>query len=401
MGSSIEECWSDGSFSKKDDSVGVLNGAAETRWGERSFKSLTSFMSLVAVMGATLLFLPALAADDRPWPALPAENGSVEIPAQEWSFQEGPRTFVAYVYYPAKALANVNEHTGLFLSLHNWGGTNAVGTADPQMLADRYNVVAICLDYLQSGKYDIETIPPQPYDYGYLQALDALRALYWVYDGLQDMGRAFHERRIYSTGGSGGGNVTQMANKLAPRTFAAIVDMCGMAKLNDDIAYGLEGNSYLNARYSQDPASPQYLSPDAQALRDLSNPIHLKQMVDYGQETKIFVVHGTTDDVCPVADKQDVVRNMAAAGMPVTALFLTKEHLDGTVFKATGHSLGDRTRIVQHMADPQLLPDSPDAAVRQGKSDFERKDVICYTTPNGCWEIDYSAGYPVGRMVEK
>jgi len=342
---------------------------------------------------------PVLASEDRPWPALPAENGSVELPAQEWAFQEGPRSFKAYIYYPGKALANVDANTGIFLSLHNWGGTHAQGTADPQTLVDRYNVVVLCVDYLQSGKYDNETMPP--YDYGYLQALDALRALYWAYNGFQTGEITFNPGRIYSTGGSGGGNVTQMANKLAPRTFAAIIDMCGMAKLNDDIAYGLEGNSYLNAGYSQDPASPEYLTPDAKALRDLSNPIHLKQMADYGQETKIFVVHGTTDDVCPVADKQDVVRNMAAAGMPVTALFLTEEHVDGTVFKGTWHSLGDRTRIVQHMADPQLLPDSPDAAVRQGKSDFERKDVICYTTPNGCWEIDYTAGYPVGRMVEK
>lgn len=399
MGSSNEECCSNGSIYKKDESVGVLNDAAETRWGERSFKSFTSFMSFVAVIGATLLSLPVRAADDRPWPALPAENGSVELPAQEWAFQEGPRSFKTYIYYPGKSLKKIDANTGIFLSLHNWGGTHAMGAADPQTLVDRYNVVVLCVDYLQSGKYDNDTMPP--YDYGYLQALDALRALYWAYNGLQESGIAFNAGRIYSTGGSGGGNVTQMANKLAPRTFAAIIDMCGMAKLNDDIAYGLEGNSYLNAGYNKDPDSPEYLSPDAQALRDLSNATHLKQMVDYGQETKIFVVHGTSDDVCPITDKQDVVRNMAAAGMPVTALLLTDAHLDGTVFKGTGHSLGNRTRIVQHMADPQLLPDSPDAAVRQGKSDFERKDVICYTTPNGCWEIDYSAGYPVGRMVEK
>ena len=75
-----------------------------------------------------------------------------------------------------------------------------------------------------------------------------------------------------------------MANKLAPRTFAAIVDMCGMAKLSDDIAFGIEGGSSLNAGYSQDPESPEYLTPDAQALRDLGNPTHLKQMVDWGQK---------------------------------------------------------------------------------------------------------------------
>jgi len=355
-------------------------------------------MSFTAAIAAALLSPPALAADDaRPWPALPGENASAELPAQAWEFQEGPRTITAYVYYPGGALANVNENTGLFLSLHNWGGTNAVGTADPRFLAERYNVVAICVDYLQSGKSDQPSMPP--YDFGYLQGLDALRSLYWVYNGLRAADLPFHPGRIYATGGSGGGNVTLMANKLAPRTFAAIIDMCGMAKLSDDIAFGLEGGSRLNAGYSQDPESPEYLSPDAQALRDNGNPAHLKQMVDYGQETKIFVVHGTADDVCPFAEKAEVVRNMAAAGMPVTALFLEDRHLDGDVFKSAGHSLGDRTKIVAHMADPQLLPDNPDAAIRRGVPDFERKDVIAYTTSNGRWEIDYSAGYPVGRFA--
>lgn len=347
-------------------------------------------------MLALLAALPVFA-DDRPWPPLPAENDAAELPAQAWKFQEGPRTITAYVYYPGGALANVDSNTGLFLSLHNWGGTNARGTADPRFLADRYNVVAICVDYLQSGKYDAAADPP--YDFGYLQGLDALRALYWVYNGLQQAEIPFNGGRIYSTGGSGGGNVTQMVNKLAPRTFAAIIDMCGMAKLSDDIAFGLEGGSRLNADYSQDPDHPEYLSPDAQALRDLGNPTHLKQMVDWGQETKIFVVHGTTDDICPFADKKQVVENMVAAGMPVTALFLEDRHLDGEVFKSTGHSLGNRTKIVRHMADPQLLADSPDAAVRQGATDFERGDTICYTTPNGCWEISFEAGWPVGRFV--
>ncbi|MBX3180825.1 MAG: DUF2920 family protein [Candidatus Hydrogenedentes bacterium] len=353
-------------------------------------------MRYIALAVSMFVSLTA-AADDRAWPSLPETNATAALPAQDWAFQEGPRAITAYVYYPGGSLANVNEQTGLFLSLHNWGGTGARGTADPEFLANRYNVVAICVDYLQSGKYDNPTMPP--YDFGYLQALDAIRALYWVFDGLKQGGHAFHAGRVYATGGSGGGNVSQMANKLAPRTFAAIVDMCGMAKLSDDIAFGIEGGSSLNAGYSQDPESPEYLTPDAQALRDLGNPVHLKQMVDWGQETMIFVVHGTADDVCPFEDKRAVVRNMVAAGMPVTALFLEDAHLDGEVFKSTGHSLGDRTRIVAHMADAQLRPDSPDAAVRQGATDFERRETLCYTTPNGCWEISYAAGYPVGRFV--
>lgn len=353
--------------------------------------------SMIPIVLVVLSVTWGVVADERPWPALPTENGSAEIPAQEWAFQEGPRTITAYVYYPGMTQANVNGNTGLFLALHYWGGTHADGVPDPQTLADRYDVVAICVDYLQSGPYEGTTMPP--YDYGYLQALDALRSLYWMYNGLEQGSIPFHRGRIYSTGYSGGGNVTQMANKLAPRTFAAIIDFCGMARLSDDIAFNLEGGSRLNAGYSQDPESPAYLTADAQVLRDLGDPTHLKQMKDYGQETQIFVVHGATDEVCPVEDKRVVVANMKAAGLPVVARYPEEKDLDGVIFTGTGHGMGDPTKMLEVVADGQLLADSPQAAVRQGKADFERKESICYTTPNGCWEISYAAGYPVGRFV--
>jgi hypothetical protein len=36
----------------------------------------------------------------------------------------------------------------LMLTLHNWGGSDCAGTADPRALADRLNVVALCVNYL-------------------------------------------------------------------------------------------------------------------------------------------------------------------------------------------------------------------------------------------------------------
>jgi hypothetical protein len=346
-----------------------------------------------------LLFFFSLSAfaEDRPWPTLPLENASAELPAQEWPYKSGPRTITAYVYYPGGALANVNAETGLFLSLHNWGGTNAIGAPDPLVLAERYDVVAICVDYLQSGKYDVATQPP--YDFGYLQALDALRALYWVRQGLKEGGHAFYDGRTYAAGGSGGGNVSLMANKLAPRTFAAIVDCSGMAKLSYDIAFGRPGGSYLDAGYSRNRRSPEFLSRDARDLRDIGLPSHLAQMVALGNEARIFVAHGGRDKMCPTADKRRLVRKMARAGLKVDARFIGEKDLDGEVFTDTGHSVGDRTKILQHVADAALLPGSPDAAVRKGASDFERREVIRYETKNGRWEIYFAAGYPVGRFV--
>jgi len=347
-----------------------------------------------AIVAATLRVFSARALGEK-WPALPPSDGTAMLPAQEWPLRPGPRHIKAYLYYPAGSIDNVRPTTGLMLSLHNWGGTAAVGTADPKFLADRYDVVAICVDYLQSGKYE----PTVPYDFGYLQALDALRALWWVFDGLEKRGKPFARDRLFATGGSGGGNVALMANKLAPRTFACVVDCSGMAKLSDDIAYGLDGESTLNAGWSRDRNSPHYLSPEAQELRFIGHPGHLRTMKTLGTLCKVIVSHGSKDNTCPITDAREMVANMKAAGIDVEGHFITEADLDGKVFKDPGHAVGDRTLIVDRFAGKYLAAGGPTAVARKTTSDFERRDEnVRYATPNGVWVISYVQGFPVGRF---
>src|SRR5262245_50369422 len=196
-----------------------------------------------------VLCLAASVAVEPAWPEFPERDGTVWLPAQEWPLRPGQREIKVLVHYPRGNLKNIGPRTGIMLSLHNWRGTDCVGTANPVELANRLNVVAMCVNYLQSGPQE-PTDKPEPYDHGYLQALDALRAMYWVYHGLEQAGTPFAKGRLFVTGGSGGGNVTLMAQKLAPRTFACAVDLWGMAKLNDDIAFNLPGGSILDAQYS-------------------------------------------------------------------------------------------------------------------------------------------------------
>ena len=333
-------------------------------------------------------------------PALPDAMGSVSIPAQEWPLKPGPREIVVTIRYPhaGAKIEGVLPTTGLMLSLHNWGGTGSGGSADPGVLAEKFNVIAIGVDYLQSGK-QASIDDPEPYDFGWLQALDALRALHFVFEGLKARGIAFDSTRIFTTGGSGGGNVSLMANKLAPRTFTAVIDMCGMKKLSDDIAFNLPGGSSLNARWSRDPASPFHLTRDAQELRFTGNPAHLATMKRLGCAAKIFTVHGSEDTSCPFADAQEYAANMAASGLDFTFVPVTKEMLDGKIFTSTGHALGNRTLIVGEVAGKSLDPKSPDALHRAGATDFERKEDIRYRTANGTWIISYANGFPVGRFA--
>jgi len=343
--------------------------------------------------------LTARSADaaDVAWPALPEKDAVVEIPAQEWPLRPGARTVRVKVHYPNGTLAGVGPNTGLMLTLHNWGGTDCVGTADPRELATKLDVVALCVNYLQSGKAD-SIDGPEPYDFGYLQALDALRALYFLHDGLAKRDKPFASGRTYCTGGSGGGNVTLMANKLAPHTFACVVDLCGMKKLTDDIAFNLPGGSDLDARYRRDPKSPNHLSLDHQELRYVGHPEHLAEMKRLGNEAKIVTVHGADDTTCPFADAEEMVGWIRRAKLDVEPHFITQKDLDGKAFTSSGHSLGNRTEIVFRVAGKYLKTDGTDARVRRGKSDFELREDVRYRTSNGAFVISYAAGYPVGRF---
>lgn len=347
----------------------------------------------------TTLLISAAKADE--WPVLPDKDGAVEIPAQEWSLRPGPRKIRILIHFPEGTKESIQPETGLMLTLHNWGGTDCVGTASPVVLARKLNVVAICVNYLQSGPAD-SIQGPEPYDFGYLQGLDALRALWFVRSSLQQQNTRYNDRRIYSTGGSGGGNVTLMANKLAPRTFASVIDMCGMKKLSDDIAFNLPGESDLNARWSQDSSNPFYLSLDAQELRFIGNPEHLREMNRLGTESQIVVIHGVDDKTCPFSDAQEMVALMQVGGLNVKPVFVDQAHIDGKTYTSTGHSLGDRTRIVLEQAgavsDHSTLSDMSLPHRSYDKTDFDHKEVVRYRTSSGAFLIDYSQGFPVGRF---
>jgi len=339
------------------------------------------------------LLLAGMAPAQQPAPPLPEMSGQVTLNVQD-EHDAPARDLIVSLYYPQSRRARITPQTGLMLDLHNWGGTDLDGAPSPAVLVNTYNVVAIAVRYYQSGDKDKD---PLPYDFGYRQTWDALRALCYVYQGLREAKIPFDTTRIYGTGGSGGGNVIQMSNKFAPRTFACIVDLSGMASLTDDIAYNLPGGSGLNARYSRDPASPAYLSKGMQEIRDLGNATHLALMAKLGNHCKVVVIHGEDDGLCLVADKKRVTTAMQAAGLDVETHFLGKADIDQQLVLNTGHSLGNRTALLQHFAGDYLAPTSAKMCRLAGPVDFDRRETIAYPTTNGIYTLDYTTGSPVLR----
>jgi predicted esterase len=323
--------------------------------------------------------------DTRVYKGLAKEQ---EFEGQPWPLKPGKRLVKVYVREPSRG---VDADTGFMLLSHNWGGKHTQVASWCNACADRYNVIAVSVNYLQSGEPKVtEGIP---YDHGYLQAMDCLRALYHVQQQLTKAKAAFSARRFYAAGASGGGNVTLMVNKFAPHTFACVMDLCGMPGLTDDIAFGKGG---LNAGYSKDPNSRAYLTQDMQEIRDPGHPQHLAVQHRANRANKVIIVHGLDDRYCAAVDKTAIYKNMLAAGFRPDGHFLTKWHLGRGGIESTGHRIGSRLKVIQHYGDDYFTPYPAGrlAAETKGKNDFEAKGQVIYPTTNGKYTIDYANGPP-------
>lgn len=351
-------------------------------------------MSLTYLTPALFLLLASTAALAAA-PANRVLQQDQEFAAQEWPLQPGLRSVKMWVHEPA---AGIGANTGLMLVLHNWGGTYTAPEYVRwcETFANRYDVITISVNYLQSGQGSWSA--QRPYDHGYLQAMDCIRALHVVHTQLKGRGIAFNERRIFSMGGSGGGNVTQMVMKLAPHTFACGVDICGMPGLTDDIAFGTGNGTTLNAGYARDRVAATGLSIDMQQVRDFGHLEHCRLLHAANPNLKIVIVHGMDDTVCPVLPKITQFHNMRAAGIQVDGRFLNEIDVDGHAVMNTGHSVGNRDQIVIKYADPYLKPDGKLAKATAGPSDFTRGGTFEYRTASGKFVIDYT-GAPTIRFV--
>ncbi len=319
-----------------------------------------------------------------------------DVPAQEWPFAPGERNVPIYIREPQ---AGISPTTGLMIVLHGWGGDYV---SDSMMTwidyyPDAFDVVAVSVQYLQSTKQWWPAERKVPYDHGYLQAIDAIRALGFVRERLREAGAAYDDARLFIMGGSGGGNITQMSAKFAPHTFAVAVDCCGMPGMIDAIAYGTGEGTTLNAAWSRDPQSPSYLAPHAQRIRDFGDLEHCRLLAQMAPDLKLVIIHGLADTLCPVVPKIRQFANMIEAGMGVEAHFLSESDVDGVSVTAPDHGIGPMQLATDRFAGMYIRPESPLARRRSGPTDFDLRSDVVYPVEGGRYVISYD-GPPTVRF---
>ena len=302
---------------------------------------------------------------------------------QEFFRRPGKRSVEMYIAEPC---GGVNENTGIMLVSHNWGGTWEMCKPWCEILSSKFNLICVSVNYLQSGSSWREYCPV--YDHGVFQTGDCLRALYHIREYLREKKIRINFRRMYASGASGGGNISQMVNKFAPHTFGCIVDLCGMAKLSRETALGLQ---LLNAGYSEDPEAENYLSPAMKEIRDIGNPEHLKLQFAANGDVKIVIVHGVEDDACCCHEKAQAFANMIKAGFHVDGIFVTAAMVDGQILTTTGHQVGDRPRVIARYAQSYISEKGEFVKLAPEKNDFVRQETIVYPCTGGNYRINFSA----------
>ena len=348
--------------------------------------------------GGILLALDDDVPGGAPASVEPPAQGRVPAPAnlqgvqrfagQEYRFRPGAREVEYYVRAPKQG---IDGGTGLMLLSHNWGGTWKLTAPWCDLLSDRFNLICLSVNYLQSGETSHREVP---YDHGVLQAMDCLRALHEVQRNLDAAKIPFNRRRIYAAGASGGGNVSLMVNKLAPATFGCVIDLCGMPGLTNDIAFGV---GKLNAGYSKDPSSPKYLTPAMQEIRDPGHPGHLRIQREANPDNQVVIVHGLDDTSCNPADKMLVAASMVRAGFRPDTHFLTQADVDGKIVTTTGHAIGDRPEIIAKFGGPYIAEKGAFVKLNPGQSDLDSNREVVFPVTGGRYVVSFR-GAPTIRF---
>lgn len=110
------------------------------------------------------------------------------------------------------------------------------------------------------------------------------------------------------------------------------------------------------------------------------------------------MIHGANDPACPADDLRRVVDALRAAGLDVVPYILTKADVDGTTVLNSGHSIGDRTALLQKFAGKFLTRGLPTHCELNGPCDFERGESVTFPTSDGKYTFTYGPDGPAVRF---
>lgn len=234
---------------------------------------------------------------------------------------------------------------------------------------------------LANGEYE---------SFGFLPALDHLTICGEILKRFP-----LNTKRIIAFGSSYGGYIALLMAKYAPQTFSVIIDNSGFVRTSMNNVAGvdlfyiektleLNGVSFPWAKDNlwriYDEMSPYYFSDSHKCIRNLLQKTHNHCI------SKYYIFHAEEDPIAPTAYKKafvDTIKNYAES---VYSKFISKEDLDGKLFKTLEHGMNASLRGI---FDYVYQLDGCDLAKRNLETDFDLESTYEFH----CKGITYSFNY--------
>jgi predicted esterase len=180
--------------------------------------------------------------------------------------------------------------TGFMLVAHGWGNSRFQYREMMLDFSERYNVVCVSPEFRDSGRDSGlgERGAREPYDGGHLQVADALNCLRRA----QTLFPGCDSSRTIAWGGSQGGQIVMLATEFAPATFSLTIESCG---ITSRLAEFDELRAHKGERHEA----------------EIRSPILWVDRI----RSKVWVFHGTADDVVNVKHGYALEKTLKSAGV--------------------------------------------------------------------------------------
>ncbi|HJN18078.1 MAG TPA: prolyl oligopeptidase family serine peptidase [Armatimonadota bacterium] len=255
-----------------------------------------------------------------------------------------------------------DDDTGLMLLLHGWGGDYHQYDAYAEDWRNRYNCVMVQVQY--RGSKDAST----PYDFGKYQAIDVLRCMHRVRQQCK-----INDERIFGWGGSGGGNVILQCGKMAPNTFALIVEHAGITHPTNaaDMEAGWDRPNRAGGWQGTALGGTKEYPEHEKLVRD---PVHHADLFN----TKVYVFHPDLDTTVGVQHGIQMAYALKAAGKDaVLELIEGGNHSSGGALDPNERS---RKTSTEFYAGEDIL-----TRRKSGPTDFDRREPVRLPVNDGMY----------------
>lgn len=260
------------------------------------------------------------------------------------------RDIIARVVWPRR----VRGTTGLMLVVHGYGGNRFQYAEMMDDLSERFGVVCVSPEYRDSGRDSGqgERGVRKPYDSSHKQVVDSLNSFRRAAVEFPHIDVS----RRFVWGGSQGGHIALLATAFAPGTFALTMDLCGKV------------HPFARDMTGDELGEPEKLIRSAHLLAPRIR-------------NKVFICHGTADEVVPVEESRLMEKALGEAGVEHEAVYV----------EGGDHFL----RPVTTRAEQTVLHCGRDLMTRRvdGPTDFERESRHVFP----CAGVDYVVDFRGGR----